>query len=357
MSCSNDTQFLSAADARQCGRNSSVIFSEICAIQQAILTAIDNKKFEVVISDNTPMTAVNEVLSVTVTNPGVNYSLFAASATVDHPNGIGAIIEPIITAGTVTGFDITAGGTGYEPIAVLANATALGNGLAEIQVISLDGAITAANIVLPGLNYLQGSTLPLIHPNGVNGVVTIANVDLNGAITELVITNAGSGYETIVGDIIVTHPEGAGFAAIPITTAGEVTGVAILDGGLGYATLSPTAVVEGVGTGAILDVTMAGGNITAIDVLEGGSGYDNTTTVVISDAPGGPGVDATALAAVDTLEYNSVAYHNVWMGQETSVEITDQLDTVKKYFQKLGYNIRIEANTITSNTIQWHIFW
>ena len=357
MSCINDTQFLSASDARRGGRNNSVIFQEICGIQQAILTAIDDKKFEVIVSDDTPMTAVNEILSVTVTNVGSGYSTFEASAVIDHPNGTGATLDPILTAGTITGFTITAGGTGYEPIAVLADATSLGNGAADIQIIQSAGVIVAANIILPGLNYFVGSAIPLVHPNGVNGVVTITNIDISGAITEVTVSNGGTGYETIVGDIIVTHPEGAGFAAIPDTTSGILTGVVILDGGLGYADLAPTATITGTGSGAILDVVMTSSQITAINVIEGGAGYDDTTEVAIIDAPTGTGIDATALALVDTLEYNSIQYYNVWQNLETSVELTDQLDAVAKYFQKLGYNIRIEVNTTTSNTIQWHIFW
>jgi len=357
MSCDNNTCFISATDARANGRNNSVIFEEICSIQQAILNAVDGHNFEVVIADGSPMTSVNEITSVVVTNPGSDYSTFSATANVVHPNGIGATIEPIISGGTVTGFTVTAGGSGYEPIEATATTNTLGNQDAQVQIIIASGAIAQANIVLPGTNYLQGSTLPIVHPLGVNGVVTIANVDINGAITELVITNAGSQYEPIVGDIDVIHPEGSGFTAIPVVTLGEVTDVAVTNGGLGYGDLKPFAVLTGTGIGAILDVTTIGGLITEIEVVDGGSGYTDPTNITIYDVPGGIGINATALVTVDATEYSSVDYYNVWMNNTTSRELTDQMDTVKKYFQKLGYNIQIEANTATSDTIAWHIYW
>jgi len=357
MSCTNDTKFLTAETARTSGRNNSVVFLEICGIQQAILAAIDNKKFEAIISDNTPMTSVNEIVSIVVTNGGSGYTTVSATAAITHPLGINALIEPIVVAGTVTGFTVVNGGSGYEPIVATADATGLGDGLATIQIITSGGAIVQANIITSGNTYVAGDVIPITHPNGVNGIVQVASVNINGAIMELVITNSGSGYEPIIGDVIITHPAGAGFSGIPIVTGGVITGISIISGGLGYADIKPTAEISGSGAGAILDVTMAGGIITAITVVNGGGGYDNTTLVTIIDADGGPGINATALATVDTLEYNSVQYYQVWQELMTSREITDQLDTVIKYFQKLGYNIQIEPNVITSNTIQWHLYW
>jgi hypothetical protein len=358
MACGNETKFLSAEEARNCGRDNSVIFQEICSIQAAILAAVDNKKFEVVVKDGSPMTSVNEIVSVTVTNPGSGYSTFSATASVVHPNGTGALIDPIISGGTIIGFNITDGGTGYEPIEATANAAALGNFDAEVQLIISQGRIAQANIVLPGTNYLVGSAIPIIHPTGVNGVVTVASVDINGAITSLSIDNVGEGYETIVGSIDVDHPTGAGFSAIPVVENGIVNDVFVSNGGLGYGDLGPTVeLVNPTGTGAIFDVTLDAGTISAITVVEGGAGYSDPTDIIINDAPSGTGINATALTTVDAGEYSSVDYYNVWMNNTTSAELSDQLDQVKKYFQKLGYNIRIEANTMTSNTIQWHIYW
>ena len=293
-----------------------------------------------------------------VTNPGSGYSVLDATASVVHPVGAGAVIEPVVSAGTITDFTIVNGGSGYEPIYATADASGLGDGTAQVQVNAVNGAIAEANIIVPGLNYLVGTTIPVSHPTGVNAVVTIANVDINGAITELVITNAGSGYEPIVGEIDVVHPTGTGFNAIPVVTGGVVTGVFINDGGLGFGQLKPTAtLINPAGTGATFDVVLNVDQISAVNVITGGAGYQDPTLMEITDVPGGVGAGATVIVNVDGSEYSSVDYYNVWAGLVTDNALQDQLDAVIKYYQKLGYNIRIEANSTTSNTIQWHIFW
>jgi hypothetical protein len=357
-SCNNSTCFITASEARSNARNNSLVFQEICAIQQAILAAIDAHQFDVVIADGTPMTSVNEIQSVVVTNPGSGYSTFTATASVVHPNGTGAIISPIISGTTVSGFTVIDGGSGYEPILASADASGIGNGDAVIQVIAANDGIAEANILVPGTNYNVGFTIPVTHPTGVNAVVTISQVDLNGAITELTIDNPGTGYDPIVGSIDVVHPTGVGFDAIPVVLGGVVTDVFINYGGEGYGDLKPTAtLVNPTGAGAEFDVTLSADQIASVEVVNGGAGYSDPTDIVINDIPGGTGTGATALTVVDASEYSSTDYYNVWQGLVTDPAIQDQLDSVISYYQKLGYNIRIETNTNTSDTIQWHIFW
>lgn len=358
MTCNNSTCFITADEARSNARDNSLVFQEICAIQQAILAAVDAHAFEVIVADGSPMTSVNEIQSITVTNPGSGYSTVDATASVVHPVGLGAVIEPIISAGTVTGFNIVAGGSGYEPVLATADASGIGNGDAQVQVLAANDQIAEANILVPGTNYSVGFTIPVSHPTGVNAIVTVSQVDLNGAITELTITNAGTGYDPIVGSIDVVHPSGTLFDAIPVVTAGVVTGVFINNGGQGYGQLKPTVtLIDPTGSGATFDVTLSADQIASIQVVTGGAGYTDPTLVQINDIPGGAGANATAVAVVDGSEYSSVDYYNVWQGLVTDNALQDQMDSVIKYYQKLGYNIRIETNTNTSNTIQWHIFW
>ncbi|QCG76120.1 hypothetical protein Cassandra_0036 [Pseudomonas phage Cassandra] len=54
MSCGSG--FIRAEDARIMSRDNKTIFTEICGIQQAILTAIDMKQLSVYVKSGTPIT-------------------------------------------------------------------------------------------------------------------------------------------------------------------------------------------------------------------------------------------------------------------------------------------------------------
>lgn len=358
MACKDNTQFVSAADARKNGRNNPIIFGEICAIQNAILLAIDEKKLEVTVNDNSPMTKINEILDVFVTNGGSGYSIFQATATISHPTGAGASVIPVVTGSVITDFVISAPGSGYEPIRPEIDATGQGNGNAEIQLIENNGMIVQANIIYGGTSYAAGFALPVSHPTGSNANIQISTVDAGGTITGISIINPGQNYNTIVATVQVNHPVGNGFEGIVEVVNGQVTNVVIASEGIGYADLKPTAVATGTaGSGAELEVTVSAGMVVAINVIQGGSGYNELTGVTISDYFTGPGTGATAIPQVDTSVSNSLDYYMVWSGQTTDRAISDQLDQVVKYFQKLGYDIKIEVNPNTQNSLQWHLMW
>jgi len=358
MSCNNQTQFITASQARIAGRDNNVIFQEICAIQQAILDAIDNGRLEVVVADNSPMTSVNEIKSVTILNSGTGYEVFKASATISHPSGTGALITPIVSGSIITGFSIDAPGTGYDPVKPVADLTTLGSGNADVQLIEFDGQIIEANILVPGTGYVPGTQIPVIHPNGVNANIQIATVDTFGAITSVNIVNPGQNYNTIYPEVVIDHPTGTGFRGVVETNVGQVVNIIVVDGGSGYGDIKPSAnVIDTRGSGAVLDVVLDNGQIVNINVVKGGAGYTAQATIEIVDSPVGTGSGAVAIPQVDTDDYNSVDYYRVWAGHETSREITDQLNQVSEYFRKLGYTIQIEVNPLTSNTIQWHVLW
>lgn len=54
MSCG--TGFITASEAKVSSRDNRTIFSEICGLQQSILTSIDAKQMETYVTSGTPMT-------------------------------------------------------------------------------------------------------------------------------------------------------------------------------------------------------------------------------------------------------------------------------------------------------------
>jgi hypothetical protein len=169
-------------------------------------------------------------------------------------------------------------------------------------IVSSAGVITNVVINSPGTGYLLNQPILFTHPSGTGAVATITALNGSQGIDNITVSNGGSGYETQVAEIAITHPTGVDFegvvqvqateAILTITAnGGNITNVTLIDGGAGY--------VNGTGfTFTITDVTLAGNSdgVIAYDVVNGaitnptissvGSGYVNATVAVNSyDVP------------------------------------------------------------------------
>jgi hypothetical protein len=355
--------FLNATEARNLARNNSLIWSEICGIQHAILAAIDNYQYDTVVNDGTPMTQVNEIQSVNVTFGGSNYLPVTATASIAHPTGSLAALTPVVTAGVVTGFIITNGGSGYTPVPAMVSGIA-GGSAGSLQPVVTDGAITDMIILNPGTGYSTGNVIGLNHPYGTGASITVGAVGVGGEILSVVIANGGQDYDTVYATVEIDHPTGVGFqGTVQVNNSGVVTGVSIQNGGIQYQPLYPTATVtDDTGYGAVLTIdstNVTGGVIQSITVAAGGYGYSSTPTITVTAAPTSSGSGATATAVVDANSYGYVSpqYYSVLSGQSSDRVITDQIQFVIDYFTALKYNIRAQVNPATGNTMQWYIIW
>lgn len=121
---------------------------------------------------------------------------------------------------------------------------------------------------------------------------------VTNGITQIPVTAGGTGYTAANTKITIT-PVGAGGGAkaVPIIQAGVITGVTILNSGLGYTT-APTITLTGDGTGATLAAAVRGSAANPV-VAELGGIAQRLRAVIIADAPNS---DAVA----------SVAYRNDW---------------------------------------------
>ena len=91
-------------------------------------------------------------------------------------------------------------------------------------------------------------------------------------------------------------------------------------------------------------------------MVNGGANYSTETVITIFPAQTSPGAGATAIPVVTPSTLVSLDYYNVWVGANTSAEITDQLSEVTSFFQSLGYTIKLEASPLAT-AIQWHLYW
>lgn len=359
--CNSCTTFLSASNARVAATKHSLIFEEICKIQQAILSAIDSGAYEITISDNTPMTSNVGIFSVDVVNGGSGYNTVPATAQITQPSGgIGALVTPVVTNGMISGFIIDNPGSGYQPIVAAVDSASIGDGNSIFQVnVNGAGEITSLTILNGGSGHSVNDALVITHPSGNGAVIYVTAVGMGGGITAYFIANKGIGYQTIHPQIQVNHPLGVGFAGTVQTVMGQVTGITITNQGSGYKTLVPTLSLVGSGSGATFNVNQTAGVITSVDIVTSGSGYSDPVTATVVPALGTAGAGAIINVEVENTGFNTnpKLYWEVLSGIVKNAVAKEQMDEIVKYFKCLGYNIRVTTNPNTMNSIQWEIKW
>ena len=227
--------------------------------------------------------------------------LTAPDATVEIVgNGAGAKATATVDGtGAVTGITVTAPGAGYTSATV--NILGAGTGAAASAVVTGTGAVTSVTVVNQGAGY----TAPVVTITG-GGATTDATATAYGGVDSVTLTNAGNGYKfpTVEFDA-PDDPAGtqakahADFDAV----TGAITGIVIDDAGSGYATV-PGIVIR---DGTLLDPILNGGvgasatatiKILSVGLDTFGAGYTSAPTVTIG-AGTGTGSGATATAAID----------------------------------------------------------
>lgn len=383
--CSSAPGFPSASQMEQLALDHPTIWREICAIQQAILSAASNCQPDggrmcTVVGGETPMTFVTGVRSIDVLDPGAGYLQ-------DHPTlelipPVGATVTPAsatvtTNGGTVVGITITNAGMGYGPVgATLDVGSANGVGAILRPFVNASGEIIGVNIEDGGLGYAINDGVyasRAVEPNAayIDARLRVSSVSSAGRILAVDIIEPGTGYQPsittarLVSSLTngLPYPYGMGFEAAVYTDAqGGISQITVVNGGTGYVDLAPRLVVSDIGTGLTTRVNMQNDGIATIDVLTRGTNYTASATAMVLNP-----VTTTVLPARDAVVRLNVAvntfgtdpqrYYNVWSGAASDKQIQLQMSTVTSYFTRLGYTITVQSNPSTGKTIQWKICW
>jgi hypothetical protein len=140
-------------------------------------------------------------------------------------------------------------------------------------------SVTGVNITNGGSNY---ATPPIVEfsGGGGSGVAATAVVE-DGVVVEVQITNAGTGYTSAPDVTFVVPGQGSGATAAS-TLAGDTVGsIAVVDGGSGYTEPPVVKIVSATGSGATAHAELTGDSVSAIVVDTPGSGYALAPTVVL----------------------------------------------------------------------------
>lgn len=386
--CTPGSGFPNAATMEQLATNFPVVWEEICMLQQAILAAssqcqVGGGQMCTTVGGTTPMTFVTGVSSVTVVNGGIGYLNDTPAVYFVPPVGV----TPSITAtGTVTtnggnilSINITNGGLDYQPVPATMSVSSLtGSGAILEPLVNGAGEIVNINIVSGGTLYTIGDSVTAtraVLPNiaYVDATFIITSVSVTGEILAVAILEPGSGYQDSVTEAqivsslnpLLSYPLGTGFLGTVLTdVSGTITGVVVDNTGAGYATYSPYLVISDPGTGAETTITLSGTSVASISVDEPGTEYTSSATGTVFNPPTAPLPNPPAVPAVVTINtsintYGTTPslYYQVWAGLATNRPIQLQLNSVLSYFKGLGYTIVIQSNPATGSTIQWKICW
>lgn len=385
--CTPGIGFPNAASMQQLATNNSVVWEEICKIQQAILTASSQcqsggGRMSTIVGGTTPMTFIGGVASITVTSPGANYvqdTPAIAFIPPLHSTAVGATGNIVTNGGNILQIALTNGGTGYQPISsTLHISTASGTGATLLPLINAAGQVVSINIINAGLGYTTQDAIiasRAVAPNPLytNAVFQIASVGTLGEILAILVRNPGSGYQDSVTTIqivstltpSVPYPLGTGFQANVLTdTSGVINQVIITNTGYGYATMSPYLIITDPGAGATTAVNLIGSTVGSVTVITPGTNYTQSATGIVMNPvtatlPNPPSPSATVTVNVNnnTFGTDPQLYYQVWAGLATNKPILGQLNTVLTYFKSIGYTITIQSNPATGNSIVWQLRW
>jgi hypothetical protein len=175
------------------------------------------------------------------------------------------------------------------------------------------------NIVSGGNNYTTVPTVTAFGGNG-SGMKFTTTVD-GGAVSDIQITNPGSGYQ--VGDTVQLSFSGGGSDTSAILTAniaaGGVAAVEVNSPGSGYTTSFAVSFSGGGGTGAAGTANVSGGQVTGVTITAAGTGYTSAPVVSFS---AGSGTGAGGYALLNTAGVTSVMVVNGGSGYTHAPSVT-----------------------------------
>ena len=251
----------------------------------------DSNPPTVSIEDPTRSDGINADIRATVTNGSVtsleiinsgNGYTFTPRLTFVQPGGA-KLLPPTIIAGSVVGpVIVSEGGQGYTtPPQIYIDEPTGENGIrAALEAVLTDGVITSIKVLNAGQGYEFTPRIAVIDPVGAQVLET--RVDGNGRVVDIELLTGGSGYEDIPSVYIVdervdaitgVYAGGVGATASASIFNGQITDINITNFGSGYSPDFPPKIVIQSPPKAQASVEVGLGEVTGFSVIENGSGY------------------------------------------------------------------------------------
>jgi hypothetical protein len=298
------------------------------------------------------------VVRVDVWDPGVGYTQVPQ---VSFTCGSGATAQAILVPTGVQFVDVTNGGSGYVTPPSVSIQGGGGAG-AQAEAIIQDGEVIQINVTDPGSGYT--STPQVIISGNATAQVSLFSTPVD----RIELTTEGENY--VLAPTVVIDGDAQ---ALAMLTPTEVRDITVTASGSDYSSdpqVQWEIGVEETGTPRLPVVrTQRSFSVSQIVVTNPGDNYQSVPTVSLS-APLATGTQATATASLSvgsgiflvTLYTESQDYWKVNCGLAPSSNLLvrpykDQIASVKKYFEDLGYSVVLETNPVTGVTLRWTIRW
>ena len=236
--------------------------------------------------------------------------------------GSGVQITPVVLGGQVVEMLIDNPGSGYEPGDVVQVAfSGGGSDTGPILTAKLTATTVGGATVTAGGRGYSFASVTFTGGGGGSGAAASATI-VDGAVSAITITNSGSGYTT--APVLLIFGDGTGAAAIAQLTpsgvaAGATSGVTVVNGGSGFTTVPLLTILGGAGAGATAVAVLTATTIASVNLTAGGTGYTSAPTVGFVGG-GGSSAAATAYLNGDAVGY--IVVTNAGTGYQSPIQVT-----------------------------------
>ncbi len=230
---------------------------------------------------------------------------------------IKGVYQPLMVGSVVGSVAVTAQGSSYStaPTVVFTG----GGGTAAAATARING-LSVINVTAPGTGYTQGTVSVVISGGTPEQAATAVAIITGGAVTQIVITNKGYGYDSAPTVTINDSGAGANATATAVVGTGLVHRVDVSAGGRDY-TSAPTVSFTGGGGSAAaatasLDGTGATRDLTISGTYAGPADTTYTISVTTGSEGGTDGFDGAIVRVTDSTGIDQIQEYTVVQGTE-----------------------------------------
>lgn len=282
--------FLTASEARQNPIRESVIHEEARLIENKVLESVRLGLYEATISNGTPMTTSDRIVSAVWTVDPSTDQLYIPNHSFQNGDTV-TVNSTIVLPAPLNNYSyyyvIYVDNDHIKLAASMADALA-GRPLA----IDITSGVTNIDLVDNGGGYIQAPAVTITGGNPSVNATATAYLSTWGTVVAVSNTTSGSGYTDLPS--VTFAPQGSG--AVVGTVSYQIVGATTNNAGSGYKVGDVLTVVGGTGTSCTLSVTSVNlsGSVTSVNVVNAGNYtvIPSTVNVATTVSPSG-GIDCT----------------------------------------------------------------
>jgi hypothetical protein len=231
-------------------------------------------------SFNFSLSAINTAIALTTPGTGYTTSTYAVTG----GTGTGMLVDIVANPITVLDDNSLVGGSNYVDATLVSVTGGTGTGLIVDITAEEIGAVLANTITTAGTSYADATGIATLNGSGTG--LTVDVVTVAGEVVDVIVANAGTGYQ--VNDVI-TIDAGDANATFTVTdvTVGEVLTVAVNNPGSGYVVGDVVTIDAGDANATIEVLAVSAGEILEVLLNDEGTGYTDADVVTVEGGIGG----------------------------------------------------------------------